>query len=62
MCMNVKDFYLENQMERDEVIMIQMSMIPQELVEKYNLTEKSHNGYIYANATKGMYVPPKQDR
>ena len=45
MCMDVKDFYLSNQMEKDKYIMIQLSIIPQEFVEKYNLTEKSHNGY-----------------
>ena len=40
--------------------MIHISMIPQEFVENFNLTEKSHNGYIYARVTKGMYVPPPQ--
>ena len=29
MCMDVKDFYLKNQMDRGEYIMIQISMIPQ---------------------------------
>ena len=35
-------------------------MIPQEFVEKYNLQEKAHNGYIYARVTKGIYGPPPQ--
>ena len=35
--------------------MIQISMVPQEFVEKYNLKEKAHNGYIFAWVTKGMY-------
>ena len=35
--------------------MIQISMIPQEFLEKYNLAEKSHNRYIYARISKGMY-------
>ena len=30
-------------------------MIPQGFVDKYNLTEKAHNGYIFARVTKGMY-------
>ena len=38
--MYVKDFYLNNQIDRDEYIMIQLSMIPQEFVEKYNLAYK----------------------
>ena len=59
MCMYVKDFYLNNKIGRAEYIMIQISMIPQELVEKCNLTEKSHNGYIFTRVTKGMYVVPQ---
>ena len=31
-------------MERDEYIMINISRIPQEFEEKYNLIEKAHNG------------------
>ena len=33
-------------------------MIPQEFLDKYNLQEKSHNVYIYARVTKGMYGLP----
>ena len=38
MCMYVKYFYLNNQIERSEYIMIQISIIPQEYVEIFNLT------------------------
>ena len=33
--MDVKDFYLNNQMDRYKYILIQISMIPQEFVNKY---------------------------
>ena len=56
--MDVNGFYLNNHTDRDKYIMIQLSMIPQELLEKYNIAEKAHNGYIYARVTRGMYVPP----
>ena len=62
MCMDVKYFYLNNQMDRDEYSMINLSMIPHEFVEKYNLAEKSHNGYIYARVTNGMYGFPQAGR
>ena len=62
MCMDVKDFYLNNQMYRDKYIMIQISMVPQEFAEIYNLTEKEHNGYIYARVTKGIYGLPQAVR
>ena len=58
-CMYIKYFYLNNPMDRDKYIMIYISMIPQEFVEKYYLAEKAHNGYIYAKVTKGMYGLPK---
>ena len=37
-------------------------MVPQEFVEKYNLKEKAHNGYIFAWVTKGMYRLPQSGR
>ena len=46
-------------MDRDEYIVIQISIVPQEFVEKYDLAEKSHNGYIYARVTNGMYGLPQ---
>ena len=54
MYMVIKYFYLKNQLDRGKYIMIHISMIPQEFVEKYNIAEKAHNGYIYARVTKGM--------
>ena len=51
MCMELKYFYLNNKTNRAEYIMIQISMIPQEYMEKYNLQEKSHNEYIYARVS-----------
>ena len=60
--MDVKYLYLKNQMDRGEYIMIQISMIPQEFVETYNLAEKSHNGYIYARLTNRMHVTPQPGR
>ena len=34
-------------------------MIPQELVDKYNLKYNVNNGYIFAWATKGVYGLPQ---
>ena len=57
--MDVKYLDLNNHMDRDKYIMIQLSMIPQEFVKIYNITEKAHNGYIYARVTKEMYGLPQ---
>ena len=59
MCMEVKDFYPNNCMDRSEYIIIHIYMIPQEFVEKYNLKDKIHNGYIFTQVTKGMYGLPQ---
>ena len=39
--------------------MIQLSMIPQESIDKYNLAETSHNRYIYARVKRGIYGIPQ---
>ena len=39
--------------------MIQISRIPQDIVDKYYLKVKAHNGYIFAQITKGMYGIPQ---
>ena len=44
MCTDVKYFHLNNIMDGSEYIMIQISMIPQEFVDKYNIKEKAHKG------------------
>ena len=33
-------------------------MIPQEFIDKYNLKDKVHAGYIFAWVTEGMYRLP----
>ena len=46
MCMDVKYFYLNNQMYRDKYILIHISMIPQEFVENIIL-QKNHTRDTY---------------
>ena len=59
--MDTKYFYLNNMVDIEEYIVIYISMIPQKFVDKYNIKEKSNNGYIFARVTKVMYVL-QQDR
>ena len=44
MCMEVNIFYLNTQMDMYEYITIQLSIIPQEFVEKYYITDKCTHG------------------
>ena len=34
-------------------------MIPQQFIEKLNLKDKVHSGYIFTRVTKGMCVLPQ---
>ena len=60
MCMDVKCFYLNNQMDRSGYIMIQISMIPQECVD--NTTSSTNLKMdILARITKGIYGLPQSE-
>ena len=62
MCMDLTYFYLDNQMNRSEYIIIHISMIPQEFVGKYNLKEKAHNGKMFSRVNKWVYVLPQSGK
>ena len=34
-------------------------MIPKEFLDKYNLKDNVHNGYMFSQVTKGVYVLPQ---
>ena len=53
--MDVKYFYLNNMMYRSDYILIQISIISQGLLDKYNLKGKAHNVYIFAQVSNEMY-------
>eukprot|EP00978_Attheya_sp_CCMP212_P022264 scaffold66181_cov26-Attheya_sp.AAC.1 len=55
MCVDVKDFYLNNDMEIYEYIRIPVEIIPEEFIRAYNLTPLIRNGFVYAEVQKGMY-------
>ena len=59
--MDVKKLYPNNSMDRAEYIIINISMIPQELITPYNLKDKVHNKYIFSQLTKSVYGLPQAD-
>ena len=60
--LDIKDFYLNNSMERHEYIRIPLSAIPQAIIDQYNLLLIAHNGYVYVEIWKGMYGLPQAGR
>ena len=57
---DIKYFYLNTVMERYEYMHIHISIIPQEIVDQYNLLDLvDDNGWVYIEIQKGMYGFPQ---
>ena len=52
---NVKNFYLYKPMAKYEYYKIDLSLIPQDVIDKYNLMDKQINRFIHVRVYKGMY-------
>ena len=52
---DISDFYLNTLMARPEYMRIPLKMIPQSIIDTYNLQPLIHNGYIYFQVDKGLY-------
>jgi hypothetical protein len=59
MTANIKNFYLNMPLERPEYMRIPLKLIPQEIINDYNLTPLVHRDYVYFRINKGMYVLPQ---
>ena len=55
MTLDLANFYLNTPLDKPEYTRIQLSVIPQEVIDKYNLTPYAYNDYIYFELGKGMY-------
>ena len=49
-------------MERSEYVRIKFSDIPQEFIEKYELSKAAQNGWIYFEILRGCYGLPQSFR
>ena len=62
MSIDIKDFYLNNDMDRYEYMKIPIKLIPEEIMTLYNLQDRIHKGYVYVEIRKGMYGLPQAGR
>ena len=53
--MDLKDMLLHTPMYSPEFMRVAMKYFPQDIIEKYNLDDIVHNGYISIKIKKGMY-------
>jgi hypothetical protein len=52
---DVNFFNLTTVLDRPEYMKLALSIIPQEIIDKYGLVDKEKNGQIYIQINKGMY-------
>eukprot|EP00957_Ditylum_brightwellii_P185384 14116410-Ditylum_brightwellii.AAC.1 len=57
--LNIKDFYLNTELDTSEYMHLPIALIPQEIINQYNLVPLVYNGNIYLERTKGMYDLPQ---
>jgi hypothetical protein len=62
MCVDVKNLYLITLIDRPYYMRLAINIIPQEIIDKYNLLDKANNGYVYIHINKGMYGLPQAGR
>ena len=58
-CFGVKNVYVATPMDRSEYAKINISNIPSEFVEEYNLRTFAHNGWVYFEIVRGCYGLPQ---
>jgi hypothetical protein len=55
MMMDIKNYYLGTPLPRYEYMHLPLSIIPDEIITKYNLRAASMGGWVYLDMCKGMY-------
>ena len=61
--LDIRDFYLETPMKRPEYMKLPIDIIPQEIIDQYNLLPLVHtDNHVYLEITKGMYGLPQAGR
>ena len=59
MCIDIKNMYLATPMDRYECMCMPMDLIPENIIQQYNLRNKCKNGYVYMQIERGMYGLPQ---
>jgi hypothetical protein len=55
MTMDIKNYYVGTPLPRYEYMVLPLSIIPDEIITKYNLRTLSVGGWVYLEIRKGMY-------
>ena len=47
MCADIVNFYLNNPMDRYECMKLPMKIMPEDIIQQYNLRDLSHKHFVY---------------
>ena len=59
MCADIANFYLNKLMDRYEYMKLPLDIIPEEIIQQYNLKKLEHKVFVYMEIQKGMYGLPQ---
>ena len=59
MCADIANFYFNNPIDRYEYMKLPLDIIPEEIIQQYNLRNLEHKGFVYMEIQKGMYGLPQ---
>ena len=57
--MDISNFYLGPPLAKPEYMRTPMKLMPDEIIEKYNLKKCEHDGWVYIKIVKGIYDFPQ---
>jgi hypothetical protein len=59
MTIDIKNCYLGTPLDHYEYVKITVSMVPNSIMEEYNVYDLVQNGYMYVEVRKGMHGLPQ---
>ena len=60
MTADISNFYLNTPLPRSEYVKLNITVIPQEVIDEYSLQDKAtKDGHVYKKINKGMYGLPQ---
>ena len=61
-CFDISNFYLMTPMDRPQYVRIKLSDIPNEFINEYDLTNHTHQGWVYFEIVKDCYGLPQSGK
>ena len=56
---DIANFYLNNPMNRYEYMKLPLDIVPEEIIQQYNLINLAHKGFVYMDIQEGVYGLPQ---